>query len=417
MNRLRAMHDWRAARAIARSALFDREWYLKTYPDVAESGLDPIRHYVAFGAREGRDPSPEFSTRGYLSSNPDVVATGVNPLWHFVRYGAVESKQRLHRLALPKWTSNRGRSQSSKRFRTRWGRSPTVFQGFWHGPALGLLREACLCSFVRQGHVFELYTYGNIIVPEGVILRNAAEIIPLGEVFYYNNPQTSQKDISPFSDLFRFKLLSERGGWWSDVDTVCLSANIPVVERAWAQELPEMDARIGTSQIAMGKGDALALELYSRCLGLIRTASFTRESTGANLISSTIPEMRLPLNSFGKPGLFYPIRWIEIFKLWLPDYSSEVYARCRRSLFLPIYQSFSQYIGLKLGKLPPHGSFLADICETYLRQDGAIEHYSEEEVVEGTRAFFRRNANWAIDELRTVAGEATVVKLGLDKSG
>ena len=103
-------------------------------------GEDPIRHYIAFGAREGRDPSPEFSTRGYLSSNPDVVATGVNPLWHFVRHGAVESKQRLRRLTIPKWTSNRGHSRSAKRFRTRWRKSPTVFQGFWHGPALGLLR-------------------------------------------------------------------------------------------------------------------------------------------------------------------------------------------------------------------------------------------------------------------------------------
>ena len=198
---------------------------------------------------------------------------------------------------------------------------------------------------------------------------------------------------------------------------MCLSGNIPVVERAWAQELPELDPRIGTSQIAIGKGDPLALELYSRCLRLIRTGSFTREFTGANLISSTIPEMRLPLNSFGNPDLFYPIRWIEMFKLWLPDYNSEVHARCRRSLFLPIYQSFAQYIGLKLGKLPPHGSFLGEICETYLRQDGAIEHYSEEEVVQGTKAFFRRNADWAIDELRTVAGEATVVKLGLEESG
>jgi hypothetical protein len=408
MNPLRAIQNWRAARAIARSTLFDREWYLKKYPDVAESGLDPIRHYVAFGAREGRDPSPEFSTRGYLSSNPHVVAPSVNPLWHFIRYGAVVSKQPC--------TSNRGHSQLSKRLRTHYRKSPTVFQGFWHGPALGWLLEACLRSFIRQGHVFELYTYEDVIVPEGVILRNAAEIIPLAEVFYYDNPQTGRKDISPFSDLFRFKFLSERGGWWSDVDTVCLSADIPVVQRAWAQELPEVDPRIGTSQIAIGKGDPLALELYSRCLGLIRTGSFTRESTGANLISATIPEMQLPLNSFGSADLFYPIRWIEMFKLWLPDYRSEVYARCRRSLFLPIYHSFSQYIGVKSGKLPPDGSFLADICKTYLQHDGTTGRYSEEEVVEGTKAFFRRNANWAIDELITVAGEATAVKLGLDKS-
>src|SRR6476660_7068055 len=103
----------------------------------------------------------------------------------------------------------------------------TVFQGFWHGPPLGPLRQACLNSFVRMGHRFELYTYGPLPVPAGVVLKEAEKIIPLAEVFYYENPRTGSKDLGPFSDLFRFKLLSERGGWWSDVDTICLSPDIP----------------------------------------------------------------------------------------------------------------------------------------------------------------------------------------------
>src|SRR5262249_9608661 len=71
---LALLRDWRAVRAIAGSSFFDCEWYLRMNPDVAASGIDPVWHYVAFGSREGRDPSLSFSTHGYLSHNPDVAA-------------------------------------------------------------------------------------------------------------------------------------------------------------------------------------------------------------------------------------------------------------------------------------------------------------------------------------------------------
>ena len=85
---LAPLREWRAVRVIARSGLFDREWYLRNNLDVAAIGVDPVRHYVAFGAREGRDPSCSFNTRGYLTHNPDVAASGANPLIHFVLHGA-----------------------------------------------------------------------------------------------------------------------------------------------------------------------------------------------------------------------------------------------------------------------------------------------------------------------------------------
>ena len=89
---LTPLRDWRATRVIARSDVFDREWYLTNSPDLLASGIDPIRHYVAYGAREGRDPSQFFSTTDYLANNPDVAASGVNPLAHFIRYGRTERR-------------------------------------------------------------------------------------------------------------------------------------------------------------------------------------------------------------------------------------------------------------------------------------------------------------------------------------
>jgi GT2 family glycosyltransferase/SAM-dependent methyltransferase len=86
------LRDWHATRVIARSGLFDRDWYIMTNPDVAACGIDPVRHYVAFGAREGRDPSPSFNTTDYLSQNPDIAATGANPLSHFILHAAFEGR-------------------------------------------------------------------------------------------------------------------------------------------------------------------------------------------------------------------------------------------------------------------------------------------------------------------------------------
>ena len=109
--------EWRALGAVARSGLFERDWYWKTHPDVAAWRIDPIRHYVAHGAAEGRDPSPSFSTRAYLSHNPDVAEAGVNPLVHFVLRGAAEGRKSQHSYSLTNGPDGVGKKDTS----TTWG--------------------------------------------------------------------------------------------------------------------------------------------------------------------------------------------------------------------------------------------------------------------------------------------------------
>ncbi|TPL73974.1 glycosyltransferase [Mesorhizobium sp. B2-3-13] len=90
---LTPMRDVRAAGIIRRSGAFDRDWYLKNNPDVAEWRIDPLRHYVVFGAREGRDPNSRFSSSNYLLRNPDVALAGVNPFAHFLAHGRNEGRE------------------------------------------------------------------------------------------------------------------------------------------------------------------------------------------------------------------------------------------------------------------------------------------------------------------------------------
>lgn len=78
------------AEVVAQSAVFDREGYLAAYPSVANAGVDPVLHYLKYGAKEGRNPCSLFDTRYYLKTYPDVAKAQVNPLVHFCRAGFKE---------------------------------------------------------------------------------------------------------------------------------------------------------------------------------------------------------------------------------------------------------------------------------------------------------------------------------------
>jgi len=86
--------------AISAPVEFDESWYLLEYPDVAAAVragafASGFAHYVAYGAREGRQASPYFDERYYLAANPDVAAavragTFLSGFEHYVLYGQYE---------------------------------------------------------------------------------------------------------------------------------------------------------------------------------------------------------------------------------------------------------------------------------------------------------------------------------------
>ncbi|MBW3550710.1 MAG: CDP-glycerol glycerophosphotransferase family protein [Proteobacteria bacterium] len=78
--------------ALEATGIFDRARYLQWYPDVADSGADPLVHYADRGGLEGRSPCEYFDGAYYLASNPDVAAAGSNPLLHFCEFGWRESR-------------------------------------------------------------------------------------------------------------------------------------------------------------------------------------------------------------------------------------------------------------------------------------------------------------------------------------
>ncbi|HYL98852.1 MAG TPA: glycosyltransferase, partial [Blastocatellia bacterium] len=108
-------------------------------------------------------------------------------------------------------------------------RALTPVHGMWIGESLSRMELLTLLSFIRQGHRFHLWVYDkiNTPIPEGVILEDATEILPRSAVFKRRevDPQSGVGAGSygaPFSDLFRYKLLHDKGGYWADMDVTCL---------------------------------------------------------------------------------------------------------------------------------------------------------------------------------------------------
>ena len=72
-------------------------------------------------------------------------------------------------------------------------------------------------SFQKQGHIFELFTYGKVDnIPPKTVVRDGNEILDEKEIFKFNDSYL------PFSDLFRYKLMYDEGGIWVDLDMICI---------------------------------------------------------------------------------------------------------------------------------------------------------------------------------------------------
>ena len=69
---------------------FDTRYYLRTNPEC--TGSDPLSHYIRHGAWNGRRPSPGFDPAYYIANNLDVAQSGMEPLAHYLAAGRAEGR-------------------------------------------------------------------------------------------------------------------------------------------------------------------------------------------------------------------------------------------------------------------------------------------------------------------------------------
>ena len=80
---------------LKQSELVNIEWFLNTYPDIADSRDDPVMNYLIHGGYEGRDPGPDFTSSGYTFKYLKNIQEIINPLAHYLLSGKLYNNETL----------------------------------------------------------------------------------------------------------------------------------------------------------------------------------------------------------------------------------------------------------------------------------------------------------------------------------
>ena len=110
-------------------------------------------------------------------------------------------------------------------------------------------------SFLHNNHNYHLYTYGDIgNIPEGVLVKDANKILPEKDIFRYQNGS-----VSAFSNVFRYKMLFEKGGYWVDTDLVCLKPfdfkeDFSISNKTFAACSPPITAKLAVGHATINLG-------------------------------------------------------------------------------------------------------------------------------------------------------------------
>jgi hypothetical protein len=229
---------------------------------------------------------------------------------------------------------------------------PETFQSFWHGPTLSLNERLSMSSFVNAGHSYDLYSFNReLAVPAGVNLRDARELANEDEFFVYADGP-GKGSPAAFSNLFRYRLLAERGGWWVDTDVIHLGKPLTCADLFFARE---DDTFVATGVLRFPRQHPVVL----RCLDEAEKAG--------KLMSWGVTGPRLMTRIIAENGLFdraaaaetaYPIHWSRWHHVLKPSARAAVEQRLGPALFLHLWNELFRRAGVDKNIAPPRGSYL-----------------------------------------------------------
>ena len=144
-----------------------------------------------------------------------------------------------------------------------------IAQGLWVGPKLSRMEYYSIKSFLNLGFTFHLYVYEKVKnIPKGTIVKDGNVIMPAKEVFDLKSTYL------PFSDIWRYKLLHDKGNYWVDLDMIAIkkfdfkekyvfSSERTIQEgafRSYSKRVPNIGV------LKAPKGSPFYLEAYKKCL-------------------------------------------------------------------------------------------------------------------------------------------------------
>ena|SRR5208282_43405 len=193
--------------------------------------------------------------------------------------------------------------------------SSNEFQFFWSEGPLDWSGWLCLRSFTRYSDVtIHLYSYDRNLkleIPK-CICHDASEVFPR-EIYerVKNSFARTYGEAAGYretSDLFRYKLLYEKGGWYFDTDCILIKQLTPLFDLDYVFAWETTDkVFVGTAIIKFPKNTEMLDQLYKNFVqtdpktwqhGITFMSLFTEYLRKFDLTDKTL-----------SPEYFYPLYW------------------------------------------------------------------------------------------------------------
>lgn len=246
---------------------------------------------------------------------------------------------------------------------------PHRFQSFWYGGPLSPFECLCLKSFIDHGHAFDLYTYdAELAVPAGVRVCDASALINRDEVFVYEAEGFGKGSPSAFSNLFRARLMVEKGGWWTDTDVVCLADHLPEVTDFFVRQDADL---IAWGVIYFEPRHPVMVQCLDAVTKLGRNVKWG--DGGPVLLTRLLTECDLA-DRARPASVCYPIHYTEALDVLRPSKTADLMPRLDTSLFLHLWNAMLVYNGPPKTCLPPKGSLLRRYADMHRVDGWAGEH-------------------------------------------
>jgi hypothetical protein len=254
------------------------------------------------------------------------------------------------------------------------------FGSFWHG-TLNPFAYACLASFPEAGASLRVYSYDpRLDLPRGVRLEDARAICP-DESFTRRFIANGKPSIATFADMFRYRMIRDRGYCWVDTDILCLRK--PAFGADDAIFCRQADA-VGTSLVnnavlRLPPWDPAVAELVAKSEAAIDVDQ-RWGAIGPFLLTPVLIEHGLSERALDSQ-VCYPIEPEQFWKLFLPSYRDWAVEASRGATFVHLWSEAIVWSGYDFWACPPAGSYLHEAFQRV----GALPRFrrvaSEDEVL------------------------------------
>lgn len=231
------------------------------------------------------------------------------------------------------------------------------FGSLWVGRPLSKIEQTCLASFVYHGHGITLFVYDQTLkVPDGVVKKDANEIIPESKIFKTDN------SYGPFADMFRYKMIQMTGLTWTDTDNICLQKNWNFPEYLFGMQ--GGPHKIVANGLLRAPKDSRLISDLVDISSRYDKSQIKWGEIGPQLLTQKIKENGLA-NYIQPPKVFYPVNYWE-WK-WLFDKSQlqNVLRISKKSHTIQVWNQMLNREGIDNNNLPT-GSAIQYFYDIYV---------------------------------------------------